>query len=117
MPQSRLRKFAFIVAFGVSPAAAQEYKPPHWIVHNPDASSAIVWKDSAAQDKGLSFLLSGASKNHPELLSGLISCIVPNETPLVLNESGFLSATITVIDGKYTGCNDVMSTHPMELIP
>jgi hypothetical protein len=111
-----VKVLGLLLAFNTSSAVAQQYTPPHWVIHNPDTSEGIVWTSLAAHERGIDFVQSGATKKHPELLSGLIACVVANGTPVILDSPGVFSADITVIDGKHTGCSGNIASNAIELI-
>jgi hypothetical protein len=71
---------------------------------NHEARSVIVWKDEKAHQRGVSLVMNGVDKDHPEMIAGLVACVVPNDTRVMLEAPGLFSADVTVISGAHAGC-------------
>lgn len=79
-------------------------------VRNSGGEVVFVWRDSAKMNEGFRLISAGVNRTQPQLLMPLISCIVPNDTKIVITDSGVFSSTVLVVDGRDTGCRGVVDT-------
>jgi hypothetical protein len=70
----------------------------------------FVWKNSAAMDEGIAMIKAGVHQSNPTLVMGLLSCIAPDGSRVILTGSSMFQRSVTVIDGKSAGCRGVVSS-------
>lgn len=103
-----------------SPAFAQKddesslSMPKYFVKNAGNADVVLVWKDSKAHDKGIDLIMNGVQKTHPEMIERLLACIVPNNTPVIVESPGIFSTDITVIDGEDAGCEGNISSNDLK---
>ena len=92
---------AFIILAITFASAAQQ---PQKLRAPSPGQRIFVWKDWASAKEASKLVEAGVNKTHPELVVGLMACMVNGGTGYVVSDGGVFASDVIIVDGSEAGC-------------
>jgi hypothetical protein len=85
-------------------ASISNAQQPHKLKAVGQSKKIFVWKDWKSAPEASKLFDAGVNKTHPDLILGLLSCMVDKGAGYIVSDGGVFASDILIVDGPDTGC-------------